>query len=242
MNTAVILAGGVGKRMGAPIPKQFIEVNGKPVMVYTLEAFQRHPLIDCIEVVCVDGYQETIWQYKEKYGLTKLKYVTTGGSNCQDSTRNGLYNLEGICAKDDIVILHMAANPLIEEDIITDCIEVTRKYGNAASADPVLAYTFCVADEVSADSYIQREKIKLLTMPLGYHYGEVLELYKQAYAEGRGIYGDVYADTLFVDYGKKVYFSKASRRNFKVTTQEDINLFKAYLQIIEAEGKEKDHE
>ena len=241
MNVAVILAGGVGKRMGAPIPKQFIEVNGKPVMVYTLEAFERHPLIDMVEVVCVDGYQDQIWEYKGKYNLNKLEYVTTGGENCQGSTRNGLYNLEGICAEDDIVIIHMAANPLIGEDIITDCIEVTKKYGNAASADPVLAYSFCVADEISADSYIAREKIKLLTMPLGYRFGEVLQVYKQAYAEGKGIYGDVYADTLYADYGKKVYFSKASRRNFKVTTQEDIDLFKAYL-LLDAERKEKEND
>lgn len=232
MNYAIILAGGVGKRMGAPLPKQFIEVYNKPIIVYTLEAFEKHPLIDVIEVVCVSGYEDLIKEYVEKFNLKKVKYITTGGESCQDSIRNGLYNLENICKPEDTIILHMAANPLIEEDVITDCIEVTNKYGNAASAEPVLAYTFCVADEISSDSYIEREKIKLLTMPLGYKYGEVLALYKQAYAEGKGVTGNVYADTLYVDYGKKVYFSKASKRNIKMTTQEDIELFKAYLDIL----------
>lgn len=237
MNIAVILAGGSGQRLGAAIPKQFLKVNGKPIIVYTLEAFQRHPLIDAIEVVCVDGYQEQIYEYAEEYRLSKLKWVTAGGENCQASTRNGIYNLEKHCSQDDIIILHMAINPLIEEDIISDCINVTKQYGNAASAEPVLSYTFCVADEISADAYIPREKIKLLNMPLGYRYGEVLSVYKQAYAEGKGIQGNVYADTLYVDYGKKVYFSKASKRNIKITTQEDVILFQAYLQIIQEAGK-----
>lgn len=231
MNYAMILAGGVGKRMGASIPKQFIEVNGKPIIVYTLEIFENHPLIDGVEVVCVEGYQNLINEYVEKYNLKKVKYITIGGENCQDSIRNGLYNLEGICKDDDNVIIHMAANPLVEKDIITDCIDVTNKYGNAASAEPVLSYTFCVDDEVGSSSYIEREKIKLLNMPLGYKYGEVLDLYKRAYKEHKGIDGNVYADTLYVDYGKKVYFCKGSRTNIKITTQEDIELFKAYLSI-----------
>lgn len=232
MNYAIILAGGVGKRMGASIPKQFIEVYDKPIIVYTLEKFEKHPLIDEIEIVCVEGYQELVKKYVEKFNLKKVNKIVTGGENCQDSTRNGLYALEDVCKENDSIIIHMAANPLIEEDIITDCINVTNKYGNAASAEPVLSYTFCVDEEgLGSSKYIQREKIKLLNMPLGYKYGEVLNIYKKAYQEQKGIKGNVYADTLYVDYGKKVYFSKGSRKNIKITTQEDIDIFKAYLNI-----------
>lgn len=232
MNYAIILAGGVGKRMGASIPKQFIEVYNKPIIVYTLEKFEKNQLIDEIEIVCVSGYEELISDYVKKFDLKKVKYITVGGENCQDSIRNGLYNLENVCNKNDNIIIHMAANPLIEEDIIIDCINVTNKYGNAASAEPVLSYTFCINDSnEGSDKYIEREKIKLLNMPLGYKYGEVLEIYKKAYEEKKGIYGNVYADTLYVDYGKTVYFSKGSRKNIKITTKEDIDLFKAYLNI-----------
>lgn len=237
MKVGIILAGGTGQRMGADRPKQFLKVHEKPIIVYTLEAFEKHPLIDVMEIVCVDGYQEILWKYVEQYNIRKVKWIVAGGDNCQASTRNGIYYLEGRCSPEDIVIIHMAANPLIEEEIISDCIRVTEKYGNAASAEPVLTYTFCVKDELCSDRYIPREKIKLLNMPLGYRFGEVLAVYKQAYKDKRGIDGNVYADTLYVDYGKPVFFSKSSRRNIKITTPEDLLLFKAYLEIIREEKK-----
>lgn len=236
MNYAIILAGGVGRRMGATIPKQFVKVYDKPIIVYTLEVFERHPMIDVIEIVCVEGYQGLLQDYIQKFNLKKVKYITRGGDNCQASIRNGIYNLEGVCKDNDVIILHMAASPLVGEDIITDCIEVTKMHGNAASAESVLAYTFCVAnDGIGADDYIEREKIRLLNMPLGYKFGEMIDVYKRAYKEGRGIEGNVYANTLYVDYGKEVFFCKSSRKNIKITTWEDVSLFKAYLNIIDEE-------
>ncbi len=239
MNIGVILAGGIGQRMGADKPKQFLEVDGKAIIIYTLEAFERHPLIDAVEVVCVESFQQSLWEMVRQYGLSKVRWITPGGDNCQASTRNGIYNLEQECSPDDIVVLHMAANPLVEEEIITDCIRVTERYGNAASAEPVLAYTFMARDEQSSDRYIPREQVRLLNMPLGYRLGEMLEVYRAAYAEHKGIDGNVYADTLYVDYGKPVYFSKGSRRNIKITTPEDLLLFKAYLEIIREEEKQR---
>ena len=244
MNVAVILAGGIGTRMGQSIPKQFMEVYGKPVIVYTIEAFQNHPLIDHIEVVCVKEYQEQIWEYQKKYNLTKLKFVVEGGENCQASIRNGNYHLEGFCQDSDLLIYHMAACPLVSEDLITDCIRVAEKYGNANSTKPVLDYTFCVKDENCSESYIPRENIKLLTMPCAYHFGEMNALYKRAYAEGRGVAGNLYTDTLYCDYHMPVYFSKSSPLNIKVTTPEDIDLMKAILQVQgrDCHSKEEENE
>ena len=102
MNVAVIIAGGVGSRMQMDIPKQFIHIYGKPVIIYTLEGFQKHPEIDAIEVVCLEGWQETLQDYARQYGITKLKWITTGGNTGQESIRNGVYHLEGVLKDDDI--------------------------------------------------------------------------------------------------------------------------------------------
>ena len=132
MNTALIIAGGVGARMGQDIPKQFINVYDKPVIVYTMEAFQNHPNIDEIEIVCLEGWHEIVYAYAKQFGITKLKNVVNGGINGQDSIRNGL---EDIAMRhqndDDIVLVHDAIRPMLSQDIISDNIRVCKKYGNA---------------------------------------------------------------------------------------------------------------
>ena len=105
MNIAVILAGGVGNRVGAQVPKQFIEVMGKPVLAYTVEVFQNHPQIDGIEVVCIESYMDYMEEMKEKYGFTKLRWVAKGGKDFQESVMNGINHLEGIASDDDIVLV-----------------------------------------------------------------------------------------------------------------------------------------
>ena len=106
MNYAVIIAGGSGARMGQDIPKQFINVYDKPILIYTLEGFQKHPQIDAIEVVCIDGWHEVLWAYAKQFGITKLKWIVSGGKTGQESIRNGVYNLEGIAKPEDVVIIH----------------------------------------------------------------------------------------------------------------------------------------
>ena len=125
---AIIIAGGVGKRMGVEIPKQFINVNDKPVLIYTLESFQKHPEIDEIEVVCLDGWQDILKAYAKQYRITKLKYIVTGGCTGQESIRNGVYNLENKCLKDDIIIIHDGVRPLIDQEILSDVIIKCKEY------------------------------------------------------------------------------------------------------------------
>ena len=122
MNIAIIIAGGVGSRMGKDIPKQFIEVKNKPVLAYTLESFENHHLIDAIEVVCIEGWEADVWEYKEKYGITKLKWITKGGASGQESIRNGVYNLKDKCADDDNIIIHDGIRPLVEDDVLDDIL------------------------------------------------------------------------------------------------------------------------
>lgn len=232
MNCAIILAGGIGERMGTQIPKQFIKVNNKPIIVYAMENFEKHPLIDLIEVVCLKGYEEFIWNYAKEYNITKLKYVTIGGDNCQDSTRNGLYNLENICKNDDIILISMSSYPLMSSEIITDCIEVAKKYGNAVSASSAILDIFYTDDNISSEKYIERDKMKVITAPTAFKFEEVLQMYKLAYKEKKCIKGNVYAPNIYIEYGKKIYFSKSERTNIKITNKEDLILMEMYLEFI----------
>ena len=127
MTVAIIIAGGVGSRMGKDIPKQFVKVNGKPVLAYTLESFQNHPMIDAIEVVCIKGWEDEVAGYREKYGIDKLKWIAPGGETGQQSIRNGVFNLESECGKDDIVIVHDGIRPLVDDSVLADVIEKCRK-------------------------------------------------------------------------------------------------------------------
>ena len=112
-NIAIIIAAGKGNRMGQDIPKQFINVYDKPVLLYTLEGFQIHTQIDAIEVVCLDGWHEILWAYAKQFNITKLKWIISGGETGQESIRNGVYNLEDKCDPDDNVIIHDGIRPLV---------------------------------------------------------------------------------------------------------------------------------
>lgn len=135
-NIALLIAGGTGNRMGQSIPKQFLTVNERPVIVYTLEAFQKHPEIDVIAVACIDGWQSVLQAYANQFNITKMKYIVSGGLNGQDSIRNGVYELEKHFKSEDIVLIHDAIRPMVSADIISDCIRVTREKGNAITVIP----------------------------------------------------------------------------------------------------------
>ena len=119
MNVAVILAGGVGNRVGAGIPKQFIEVLGKPILAYTIDPFEKHPDVDAVLVVCVKPYIDYIWELKEKYSFKKLIWVAEGGATFQESMINGVDFLKERISRDDTVLFHFGASPFITSDIIS---------------------------------------------------------------------------------------------------------------------------
>lgn len=229
MNTALIIAGGVGSRMNQEIPKQFINVYDKPVLIYTLEAFQRHPKIDSIEVVCLEGWQDILWAYAKQFGITKLKWVVPGGSTGQESIRNGVYHLEGICASDDIVIVHDGIRPLVDDTVLSDVIIKCEKYGNAVTAMPYNEQIFVADDEISTVKYIPRETLRRVSTPQAYKFGLLDEKYHEAFEKEIGIYGSSYANTMMVELGERLYFAEGSDKNIKLTTKDDLELFKAYL-------------
>lgn len=136
MNTAMIIAGGRGARMNQDIPKQFLNIQDKPVIVYTLQAFQRHPEIDAICVVCIDGWQEMLRAYAGQFNITKLRWITAGGENGQESIRNGLTELAKHCDENDMVLIHDGIRPNVSQEIISGCIAACRLHGSAITVIP----------------------------------------------------------------------------------------------------------
>ena len=133
---AIIIAGGSGKRMGQDIPKQFINVGEKPIIVYTLEAFQKHPSIDNIIVVCIDGWHDILSAYAKQFNITKLCSIVSGGNCGQESIKNGLDEAARLFDKDDMVLIHDAIRPMVSNDIISDNIAKCKLYGNATVVAP----------------------------------------------------------------------------------------------------------
>lgn len=224
---ALIIAGGTGARMHQDIPKQFLTVNEKPVIVYTLEAFQNHPEIDSIAVVCVDGWEQMLLAYAKQFNITKLEHVVKGGDNGQGSIRNGVYELEKFFDKDDIVLIHDAIRPMVSAEIISDCIMKTKQYGNAITAIPCAEAMLTTDDGVVSEESYSRDKLKRTQTPQGFKIGEICELHRKALE--KGITASVASCTLMIEMGKKVYFSQGSEKNIKLTTVDDIDIFKALL-------------
>lgn len=227
MNIALLIAGGVGQRMGQEIPKQFLNVNDKPVIVYTLESFQKNKEIDAIAVVCLNQWQHVLDVYARQFNITKLKYIVPGGDNGQASIRNGIMELEKHFKRDDIVLIHDAIRPMVSDQIITDCIATTKKYGNAITVIPCAEAMLETTDQKSSDKVFPRDNLKRTQTPQGFHLGDICDLHREALK--RGITNSVASCTLMVEMGKKVYFCKGSEKNVKLTTVEDIDIFKALL-------------
>lgn len=226
-NIALLIAGGSGNRMGQSIPKQFLTVNERPVIVYTLEAFQKHPEIDSIAVVCIDGWQSVLQAYANQFNITKLEHIIPGGKNGQDSIRNGVYELEKHFNSDDIVLMHDAIRPMVSADIISDCIRVTREKGNAITVIPCAEAMMQTEDGmVSVGSY-PRDRLKRTQTPQGFKIGDICDLHRRALE--RGITNSVASCTLMIEMGEQVHFSIGSEKNIKLTTVEDIDIFKALL-------------
>ena len=228
---AVIIAGGSGHRMGQDIPKQFINVYDKPVIIYTLESFQKHPLIDEIVVVCIDGWHDVLSAYARQFGITKLCRIVTGGETGQESIRNGVFSLEKGCVDTDIVVIHDGIRPLVDAEVLTDVINTAKEKGNAVTSLPYNEQIFIVDtnDETTTRKYVKRETVRRVSTPQAYGFGKLLWAYKKAFSEKIGIYGSSYTNTMMVDLGEKLHFASGSDKNIKLTTKDDLELFKAYL-------------
>lgn len=220
---AVITLGGIGSRFRSTIPKQFIEVGDKPISIYTLEKFQNNENIDKIVVACLKGYENKIVEYKKKYNLTKLEYIVQGGRTQPESISNCIDRLEDVVNDNDIIIVHAGNRPLIEKRIISDSINICRKKGNAIS------YIECPEVVITKDNneIIKRTNIMRLQTPQAFMYKDIKEAYKYAKKiDFENI--DTTAD-LMLKIDKKLNFFRGSEYNFKITFNDDLEIFKSLI-------------
>lgn len=228
-NIAIIIAGGSGSRMGQAIPKQFINVYDKPILIYTMEGFEKHPQVDEIGVVCIKGWEQALWAYAKQFNITKLKWIVEGGNSGQESIRNGVFHLEGKCNSKDTIIIHDGIRPLVDATVLTDVISKCHQYGNAVTSLPYNEQIFLVDNEISTIKYIPRETLRRVSTPQAYQFGKLDVAYHTAFEKKIGIYGSSYTNTMMVELGERLYFAAGSDKNIKLTTQEDLEIFKAYI-------------
>jgi 2-C-methyl-D-erythritol 4-phosphate cytidylyltransferase len=225
MNFAVLLAGGIGVRSKQDIPKQFISVFDQMLIIHVLQIFQDHPLIDGIVVACFEGWETILKSCAMESGITKLSNIVQGGENVQSSTRNALLSLEDTLSPDDIVVIHDSVRPLISEEIITDCIRTAQEHGSGLSAVRFQETIVSTEDGISGSESIHKDKIMRVQTPQAYRYGKALSAHITAMEAG--ITNAIYTNTMMLELGDTLYFSKGSEKNIKITTKEDIALFKA---------------
>jgi len=228
-NIALIIAGGVGNRMGQDIPKQFMHIGDCPVIVRTMLAFEKHPDIQSIAVVCLDGWETVLQAYANQFNITKLKNIFPGGKNGQDSIRNGIYGLlnEG-ADRNDIVLIHDAVRPLISLEIISSNLAVCKKYGNAITAIKCTEAILESDNHKSSTTSIPRDLLWRTQTPQTFYLGEIADAHKEALE--KGITASVSSCTMMIELGgRTLYMAPGEEKNLKLTNAEDIELYKSLM-------------
>ena len=220
------------------MPKQFVKILGKPVIVYTIEAFQKHEDIDAIEVVCVKSHIDYMKELVDTYGLSKVKWITEGGADFQGSVLNGINNLQDKCSEDDIVLVHFGASPFVEGDIIADAVRVCKIKGNAISTTPFYLLSGVKDDDEKTTKWIDRDTIACMNSPHAFRYGYIRDIYKRAVETGVIKEVEPHTTTLMYKMGETIYFSKGSQSNIKITTKEDLDLFEGYVLMKQRHAQE----
>lgn len=230
-NHVIILAGGTGSRMGEKMPKQFLIVNDKPVIVHTIEAFEKNESIDDILIVCIKDWISYVDLLVSEYHLNKVKWIVEGGSTGFESTRNGVFALENEIDLSDNIIIHDAARPIVPQKAIEEMLRVANKYGNASLAIPCYETVLFTEDRVSGNKQLDRNSVMRVQTPQTYQFSYMLDLYKRAEKENKRDF--VYANLVVIYYGGKIYFSKGFTNNIKITTKEDLKLCESLMKFPE---------
>lgn len=234
MNIALILAAGVDPQFQMNVPKQFVNIYNRPVIVYTLEAFQKHKEIDAIAVVCLDGWQEMVRSYAKQFSISKLQWIMTGGNDGQSSARIGVSALKAECQEGDILVLHDAIRPNVSEEIITDSIRVCRHHGSGVAAVRTMDNIMRTEDGVKGNKSISRYSIVRIQTPQSYRMDKLLSLHNKAVEAG--VKGGMDTSAVASALGEEVFFSRGSDLNMKINTVEDVEMFKA-LYKMQSEGE-----
>ena len=233
MNIGVIFAGGSGRRMNTKSrPKQFLEYNGKPIIIYTLELFDNHPMIDGIVVVCIESWIPFLEKMLKKFEINKVVKIVKGGNSGQESIYNGLVAAEEVTKKasDAVVLIHDGVRPLITEETITDNINTVREKGNCITCIPATE-TFIVKQEDGSLEIPSRDNSLIARAPQSFYLKDILSAHRKAIEEGRSYFID--SCTMMSYYGHKMNTIIGPMENIKITTPTDYFIFKAMVEVHE---------
>lgn len=229
MNTALILAGGVDKRFKMNIPKQFVNVNDRPLIVYTLESFQNHPEIDQIMITCVDGWQEMVRAYGKQFNITKLTDIISGGADTQQSTYYGLSALKDKMGAGDIVVIHDAIRPLVSEELITKSMRMCHKKGMGVAATCMMDTIMHSGNGREGRQSLDRYDIMKVQTPQSYDFQLIWNLHNKAIEQN--CVGAWDNSVMLTRMGELVYFSEGSDLNLRINTVEDVEMFRVLYQM-----------
>ena len=231
MNVALLFAGGIGSRMNSrALPKQFLEIHGKPIIIHTLEHFEAHPDIDAIGIAILPEYRGHMMKLLKRYEIEKVKWVVDGGATGQESRHKALKAVAAECPEDSVVLIHDGVRPLIDAKLISANIETVLEHGSAITCTK-FNETVVSSEEEHIDNVIPRDHIYAAQAPQSFRLGEILSLYDRAVAEGE--HDTIDSCSLMHRYGQKLYRVVGPRSNIKITTAEDFYLCRTFFEIIE---------
>ena len=229
MNVALIFAGGTGQRMNTRTrPKQFLELHGKPIIIYTIEQFENHPLIEGIVVVCLEGWIPTLEREIKKHAITKVSSIVPGGATGQESIRKGVFEVERLYPADTIVLVHDGVRPLIDEETITKDIECAEEHGNAITVAPATETIIQATPDDKIGTVLDRHSCSMARAPQCFRVGELADAHRQSLEEGLG---NSFVDScdLMRHYGHELYMVEGRPENIKITTPDDFYTFRAIM-------------
>lgn len=232
MNIAIIFAGGTGQRMNTKTkPKQFLELHGKPIIIYTLEHFNAHELIDGIIVVCVEGWIDYCQNLIDKFHIDKVRAIVPGGETGMLSRFEGVKKAAGLYPEDTVCLMHDGVRPMIDRDIISRNIESVEKYGSGVTVAPAIETIAVRGDGSKVGQIIDRSKCQMAKAPQSFRLGELLKVHRNAFDSGM----TDCIDTAYLMqlHGYDVYTVESSVENIKITTPTDFYTFRALMDIKE---------
>ena len=228
-NVALLIAGGSGNRMGQDIPKQFMHVDGCPIIIHTMKCFQLHPDIDAIAVVCLKGWETVLQAYANQFSITKLKWIFPGGATGMESIHNGIYGLknEG-CDDEDLVLIHDSVRPLLSQDIISSNIAICKAYGYAITGIKCREAILESEDGFVSSTSIPRDRLIRTRTPQTFRLKNIIAVHEEA--KLKGITNSVASCTLIAEVGgREMHVVPGSEKNIKITTVEDLEILKALM-------------
>lgn len=226
LNIALIFAGGTGQRMNTKsVPKQFLQLHGKPLIIYTLEQFQNHADIDGIVISCLKTHMDYMRNLVDKYGITKVGKVVPGGETGQESIYHGLKAARELYPEDSIVLVHDGVRPMIDEETITKNIESVKQYGNAVTVTPAIETVTIDNNDNRLGQIVKRSRCQIAKAPQSFYLKDLLDAHEKARTEHKMDYVD--SVSLMQHYGYDLYTVEGKPENIKITTPMDFYIFRA---------------